>query len=348
MKSAPRSIQRTPAILGCTARETRNVERANQRAIAWVQNALARLSVPAAVAPYLYEHFRVMPSDTAAVESIRVEFRHVLEELQGETITYSCATTDDPSCQNPEGGQYAGYASSVGSLDAYFCDNLAQSGCEELTSTLLHESIHAMVPGMDDGPYFGESDYPGERPLANTDAYTQFAAVLAGGVHGLPRPSASAAEAAQEFDFLGSAASVGVDPSSGEGSARVFYSFAPDSEDVTEDARFYLDGMLDDMHDILDRYGGRGHFVLYAAGHSDGQTTAERSPALSRSRADNVVRYLLDRNEEDPLARRVEFSSVVVRGYADRRRAYAGSSAAARHFNRRVHVEALYVGSPGS
>ncbi|MCI0436359.1 MAG: DUF4157 domain-containing protein [Gemmatimonadetes bacterium] len=283
-----RHIRRLPAVTNCDRDEERNIVAAQRTVLRWLDHTLTRVARAAEIAAELSFHFRSNPRDTAGIGFIRTEIEGVRSELASDLIAWNCTPGTDPACANPEGGLYAGYADSLGSHSASFCGNQPAEGGNGLATVLLHEALHAKAPGIPDGPYYDNPDYPGAFPLNNADAYTNFVRALATGILGLaraprrpPGPPGSLTIEIGDVVLLGPGA---------ESRVWTVDEFAVGSAAIPTHGTAILDEVLDDWQ----RDFRLTPMTLRVIGHTDGSTASENI-ALGELRARAVADYLLDR-----------------------------------------------------
>jgi outer membrane protein OmpA-like peptidoglycan-associated protein len=328
--SAPelqRRVLRTPVIVDCDSGESANILAAEFDAEWWLDHALSLLRNPNQIAAELAFHFHALPTDARTLDMIRVELRAALHELEGDTISYRCAPAGDPDCEGN-----AGFSPYLGSLEADFCGTLALGDIDPLVPVLIHEVMHAKIPGIPDGPYRSDPDYPGSFPLNNADAYTAFVADVAKG-------------------FILGVSPVPVDESLGLLAGD--YESSLTALDLTTDLRgFPVDGATlsagarDNLDEFLDDWAANlpGETVtLRLAGHTDGGSTRERGAELGRLRAQAVADYLLDRLRTRSIMPPVD---VVIVSYGRSRPFTLSGTPRGQALNRRVQIQVRRY-SPG-
>jgi outer membrane protein OmpA-like peptidoglycan-associated protein len=323
-RSGPHRVQRTPVVTNCEAAERANIIRAQARARVWLAHAVSRLARPQNLAAELAYHFRTAPTDTRAIGMIRDELQAVRGALGNDLISYNCAPQGHADCE----GEFVSGFAYLSSYDANFCMPAPSNYGNDLVALLIHEAIHALAPGIPDGPYISDRDYPGDFPLNNTDAYTNFAKDVATDlIGGVARPPEA------ESPSIGNLPGEGYGSSSGPwGVESRLAGFPENDATLTGPAQRYLDIFLEDWADNVESE----PVVLRLAGHTDGQTPAERNRDLGEYRAEAVRDYLLQELRNWRITAPVE---VVVATFAHNRPYTGNRTARGRALNRRVEMQ---------
>jgi outer membrane protein OmpA-like peptidoglycan-associated protein len=316
---APR-IQRTPVVTNCDAAENANILRAHTVARSWLARALSRLAHPENVSAELAYHFRADAHDARTLGMIRDELRAVQDALAREQISYNCAPAGHPDCAR----EFIQGFAQLSSYDANFCEPLAQDYTDALVTILIHEAIHALAPGIPDGPYLSDPDYPGMFPLSNTDAYSQLvhdlATDLLAGV--APEPQSESTDTLPGRGYQSSSGAWGIQTN--------LHGFPENDATLTPEAHDYLEYLLEDWDDhFLDE-----EVVLRLAGHTD--AGREHEAGLGRRRAEAVRDYLLARLPRRALTQPIDVQIV---DFGTTRPFTTGRSARAQALNRRVEIE---------
>ncbi len=325
--SVSNAIQRTPQVVDCEAGARTNILHAERRAVQWIDFARRRLSNPLIISPELSYHFQISPEQTDVLSSIASIFDNVRDHIQREEFTYTCTPESDSRCEDVGDNRFAGFAY-FGSRSIYFCGGVTHSGESNLVRLLIHEAIHAMIGGLDDGPYISDPTYPGPDPLSNTDAYASFIHDIATSrVYGMrQRPQHVSAGALPESGYSSSG--------SRNGQETDLAGFAVDSAILSQAARDYLDIFLQDWYDTI----GATPVVIRLAGHTDRSESPSRMATVSRQRAVAVADYLMENMERYGLFLPADVQIV---SYLSSRPFTADRSATGQALNRRVSIEVI-------
>jgi len=160
----------------CDTDQASRYREAHGEAITWVEYILTRLGNPQSVRSLLQRHFRLQPTDSG-VETVRATYRQILSALRGNTNTYHCQP--DATCRIQIGRDTnnnpiwrGGHASAH---DITFCAYMFGTSDHNFVRLLVHETSHTNPANLPDGPYRGQTGYPGTSPLTNAEAYSEFA-----------------------------------------------------------------------------------------------------------------------------------------------------------------------------
>jgi hypothetical protein len=250
----------------------------------------------------------------------------VLRELAGDFIIYYCIPDSDPRCRVEGRPEIAGFAY-LGGHDVYFCGGLVSQDPDFIVETLLHEALHAKAPGIPDGPYQNDPDFPGVDPVDNCDAYTGLVSDIAEGVLGVPQPPMREA-----FGSLFTE-SCGLDME-GIRMTTELRGFLPGDDSLPREAQNCLNFFLEEWVE----FEPEGPSALHVVGHTDGRTPGEGAPNLGERRALAVRDFLLRSLETFGITAPEEVRFV---NYGDSRPYTRSHTPRGNALNRRVSIEVI-------